>query len=65
MLSGIRGDKSLICNDGRTIRQTRVSRHLQADQALQLRRIVGELRGARAVNDAAALDDQRVRGVAA
>ena len=41
----------------------RASGNSQADEALQFRRIVGELRRGRAVNDAAALEDQRVRGV--
>src|SRR5438046_2984456 len=41
----------------------RASGNSQADEALQLRGIAGELRRGRAVNDAAALEDQRVRGV--
>src|SRR5437667_4449205 len=41
----------------------RASGNSQADEALQLRRIAGEFRRGRAVNDAAALEDQRVRGV--
>ena len=41
----------------------RASGNSQADEALQLGGILREFRGGRAVNDAAALEDQRVRGV--